>query len=144
MRTLFNIGDLLVTEIKNVNTKNQAIHLQIRNEKFGKLRKGILVPVNSCLIKKMNTHFQTHDGITMIFALNGFIWLESKTEEVSFEKIAKMKNLIVLLSSNYLSIHPKFLCEVYDELGSYSAKDLLLKKNQTKIIESLRARILAL
>lgn len=34
-----------------------------------------MIPVNSCLIKKMNSHFVEKDDLTIIFALNGFIWI---------------------------------------------------------------------
>lgn len=50
-------GDILVTEIKSANHVEKSIGLHIRHEKFGKLENGIAIKVNSCLIKKMKTHF---------------------------------------------------------------------------------------
>ena len=75
MREFLNIGDLIVAEIKTIQNNNRNINLHIRYEKFGKLDNGVLIPVNSCLIKKMNSHFIEKDDLTIIFALNGFIWI---------------------------------------------------------------------
>ena len=88
----------------------------------------------------MNSHFHDKDQVSLIFALNGFIWLETKVDlnpEI-IEKMAKMRNLIVLLNDNNISLHPKFLFEVYDQLLDVRAKDLLLTENRVKLIENLR------
>ena len=52
--------------------------MHIRYEKFGKLREGLLVRVNNCLLRKMKTHFWDIEGVDIIFGLNGFIWLSSQ------------------------------------------------------------------
>ena len=59
----------------------------------------------------MNTHFFDKDDITIIFALNGFIWIQANkelTKEIML-KIAQLRNLILILNENYISLHPKAL-----------------------------------
>ena len=55
MREFLKEGDLIVCEIKNINLNDKSINLHIRHNKFGLLKKGILIEVNSCLVKRMKS-----------------------------------------------------------------------------------------
>jgi len=43
--------------------------------------------------------------------MNGFLWLKPlcKNSKETIEKIAKLRNLITLLSSNFISLYPSFV-----------------------------------
>lgn len=145
MKEFLKVGDLIVAEIKSISSFNGNINLHIRYEKFGKLKFGVLVSVNSCLIKKMKTHFVERDGIELIFGLNGFIWI-CYNEELTVEKmesIAKMRNIIGLLNENYISLHPSFLFEIFIFTKKYKAKDLLIEENKNVLIEKIKKSILS-
>ena len=145
MKEFLKIGDLIVAEIKSISSFNGSINLHIRYEKFGKLKNGILINVNSCLIKKMKTHFVEKDGIELIFGLNGFIWICYKNEltEDKMENMAKMRNIIGLLNEHYISLHPSFLFEIFTFTKKYKAKDLLIEENKNILIEKIKNSILS-
>ncbi len=145
MREYLNIGDLIVAEIKNPNLMNNTLNLHLRNEKFGKLSNGIVIAVNSCLIKKMKTHFIDFEEVLMIFGLNGFVWIQSRANEPStetLEKIAKLRNIILVLNESGISLHPSNILDLYHNINNYRAKDLRSESNKTKLLEFLKNKIL--
>ena len=137
--------DIIVAEIKGISYSDKMINLHIRNEKFGKLDKGLLVQVNSCLINKMKTHFVENRGVSFIFGINGYIWLTIQNGQFSsenLEKIAKFRNLIELFNDEFVSLSPELIFEVYGLVSNYKAKDLMVRENKMKLIELIKALIL--
>lgn len=75
MRMYMEEGDLVVAEVLNV--QNDAIQLQARNLRYGKLGQGVLVKCTSSLMKRRKTHFHDlHFGARIILGRNGWIWIE--------------------------------------------------------------------
>lgn len=144
MREFLDLGDLVVAEIKSVSKVDFNINLHLRHEKFGKLQNGALVTVNNSLIKRMTKHIVEYNGLEIIFAVNGFIWIKcNETGPESFEKIAKVRNIIRILDESMIPIYPSLLFELYEKCKDIKAKDLLLKSNRTVISNSVKATILS-
>ena len=77
MKLYLSEGYFLLSEVKSVNFEDKLISLHVRTEKFGRLSKGLLVPVNNCLVNKMKTAFHyLDDQVLVVFALNGYIWIQ--------------------------------------------------------------------
>lgn len=144
MREFLDLSDLVVAEIKSVSKVDFNINLHLRHEKFGRLHGGALVAVNNSLIRRMTKHIFEHDGMELIFAVNGFIWIRSaETSAEALEKIAKLRNLIRILDSAMVPIHPALLFELYEQSREVKAKDLLLSSNRQRISDKVKASILA-
>ena len=88
----------------------------------------------------MGSHFWNWEGVKVVFGMNGLVWIEKM--EGTMENMAKLRNLIILLSDNGISLHPKFLENILTRIQNSSAKDLLLKENQKKLIAELKSEIL--
>ncbi|GAA93466.1 uncharacterized protein L969DRAFT_86167 [Mixia osmundae IAM 14324] len=75
MRTFFQEGDLLVAEVQALYA-NGEMSLHTRSLKFGKLRNGVLVRVQSQLIVRQKSHFHALPcGVNLIIGMNGWIWI---------------------------------------------------------------------
>ena len=144
MREFLDIGDLVVAEIKSVSKVDFNINLHLRHEKFGRLADGALVAVNSSLIRRMTKHIVEYNGLELIFAVNGFIWIKSLQPDLkSFESIAKLRNIIRILDDSAIPVYPALLFELFEQSADVRAKDLLLTENRQKISERVKNSILA-
>lgn len=141
MRELLCENDLVVAEVRTA-APGQGIGLHIRNENFGRLTGGLLVAVKNSLLARQKTHFHLRDGMRLIFALNGFIWLApadpATATSTTFEGMAKLRNLVLTLNDADLPIDPETLWEVYAQSASLRAKDLLLPHNREAVATAVR------
>uniref|UniRef100_A0A914QI26 Ribosomal RNA-processing protein 4 n=1 Tax=Panagrolaimus davidi TaxID=227884 RepID=A0A914QI26_9BILA len=79
MRMYMEEGDLVVAEVLNV--QSDAIQLQARTLRYGKLGQGLLVKVSPSLMKRRKTHFHDlHFGAKIILARNGWVWIEPPSD----------------------------------------------------------------
>uniref|UniRef100_A0AC35FI15 Ribosomal RNA-processing protein 4 n=1 Tax=Panagrolaimus sp. PS1159 TaxID=55785 RepID=A0AC35FI15_9BILA len=79
MRMYMEEGDLVVAEVLNVTS--EAIQLQARTLRYGKLGQGLLVKVSPSLMKRRKTHFHDlHFGAKIILARNGWVWIEPPSD----------------------------------------------------------------
>jgi exosome complex component RRP4 len=93
MKLYLSEGYNLLSEIKSVNYEEKMISLHVRTEKFGKLENGFLVPVNNCLVNKMKTAFHYLDQeILVVFAVNGFIWIQESDSKSNKTKMGGFKD----------------------------------------------------
>ena len=144
MREFLDIGDLVVAEIKSVSKVDFNITLHLRHEKFGRLSDGALIAVNSSLIRRMTKHIVEYNGLELIFAVNGFIWIKSlQPDSSAFERIAKLRNLIRILDDAMVPVHPALLFELFEQSTEVRAKDLLLAENREKISTRVKNSILS-
>lgn len=144
MREFLDLGDLIVAEIKSVSKVDFNITLHLRHEKFGKLQSGALVSVNNSLIKRMTKHIVECNGLELIFAVNGFIWIKSPELSAEYlEKVAKFRNIIRILDENMIPTSPQLLFELFEQSAEVKAKDLLLNANRHKISERVKTSILS-
>lgn len=93
MKLYLSEGFYLLSEIKSVNYEEKMISLHVRTEKFGKLEGGFLVAVNNCLVNKMKTAFHYFDQeILVVFAVNGFVWLQESLPEDSSRRLGGFRD----------------------------------------------------
>ena len=146
MRTFFKEGDLISAEIQSLKNDG-GVHLQTRNLKYGKLINGIFIKLQSCLIKRTNSHFITLNqdiGCDIILGNNGYIWItntKSKDEQNKIMNFAKqykdytpflnkitpqirmnmcrIRNCLIILDRNFVQISVKTIMSVY----TYSIKN---------------------
>ena len=167
MKLYLSEGFNLLSEIKSVNYEEKIISLHVRTEKFGKLEGGFLVPVNNCLVNKMKTAFHYLDQeILVVFAVNGFIWIQefdSKEKNAKMggfkdpsdqtiheesndngssntEKVQKMivlKNIIECLNKLFVVISPETVFGVYKKFN-WEAKRFRDSSNYDEIIEFIK------
>ncbi|KAM0681549.1 Exosome complex component rrp4 [Glugoides intestinalis] len=94
MCKFFDINDLIVCEVQKVSkTGNAALHT--RNDKYGKLKNGVLVIISPDLLSPMKHRFISKENINIIGGSNGFIWISSQdlTPE-SFKRVSLIKTMI--------------------------------------------------
>lgn len=75
MRSILKEGDLLNCEVQSTFSDGSA-SLHTRSLKYGKLRNGMFVKVNSSLIVRTKNHM--HDmpgGVSVILGVNGYCWI---------------------------------------------------------------------
>lgn len=84
MRNFLKEGDLLNAEVQSLFQDGSA-SLHTRSLKYGKLRNGVFLQVPSSLIVRSKNHTHNLPGnVTVIFGVNGFIWLrKSSTMDLS-------------------------------------------------------------
>jgi exosome complex component RRP4 len=166
MKLYLSEGFNLLSEIKSVNYEEKMISLHVRTEKFGKLENGFLVPVNNCLVNKMKTAFHYLDGeILVVFAVNGFIWIQESdsklkttkmggfkdpseneiveesgndsSESDNITKIIVLKNIIECLNRLFVVISPETVFGVYRKFN-WEAKRFRDSSNYHEIIEFIK------
>lgn len=76
MRAFFKEGDLLVAEVQAVH-HDGSVGLHTRSLRYGKLRNGLLAPVQPQLIQRLKSHFATLSKaqVDLVVGMNGYIWV---------------------------------------------------------------------
>lgn len=116
--------------------------MHIRNEKFGKLKNGLLVVVGSDLIKKQARHMvDLSMGVKLILGMNGWIWLEPQSpDDISaFEKISKLANILRLLGELYVGIRVDLLLSLYNFCQDHRASEILQGPLRESLIDKVAA-----
>jgi exosome complex component RRP4 len=94
MKNYFEENSNLSGEILGVN-QDGGVTLQTRNLKYGNLKNGIFVKVNSNLIKKMKNHFvELVNNVKCILGRNGYIFIYYSTIKLSSEYFTDDQNTI--------------------------------------------------
>mmetsp|Transcript_25139 Transcript_25139/g.59975 ORF Transcript_25139/g.59975 Transcript_25139/m.59975 type:complete len:270 (+) Transcript_25139:230-1039(+) len=120
MREIYAEGDLVSAEVHSV-MHDGAISLHTRNDKYGKLRHGILVEVPPVLIRRTKHRFHSlpaEVGVDMIIAANGLVWLSASgsPEEVTAEQrgsISRVRNAVLALSRSFIQVDALAVMGVY-------------------------------
>lgn len=82
MRSILKEGDLLNCEVQSTFSDGSA-SLHTRSLKYGKLRNGMFVKVNSSLIVRTKNHMHELPGsVSVILGVNGYCWI-FKTKSAS-------------------------------------------------------------
>ncbi len=129
MRDFFREGDVFACEIQKIHESGEVI-VHCRSNKYGILRNGQLVQVDSSFVRRQASHFinipaRSGDLIQIVLGNNGWIWIgmpskqtghiqslnftqmDSKDETVSQSarmEISKIRNSIVELAHNSLEV----------------------------------------
>ena len=140
MRIFLKESDLIVCEIKSSSFTDKSIGLHIRYERFGKLGKGVLIRARNYLIKKMKTQFIEIEGIELLFAINGYIWIytDNLKDSDQFELVAKLKNLIELLNEILIPLNKENLIIALTQSKSLLARDIIINSNRQKLKSLLK------
>lgn len=159
MREFFAEGDLVVSEVQQF-FNDGAISLHTRSLKYGKLRNGCLVKVQSSLIKRSNRHFHELSGIgvDMILGVNGYVWVSMHTPELTMEdiendngalysnknaidipirireNIARVRNCVVGLSAHSVPISDVVVMQMFEASMEFAVKDILLPDTLTQLM----------
>ena len=129
MRKLYVEDDLIVSEVQQIFS-NGSLSLQTRSSRYGKLENGQFLQVDCSLVKRCKQHFHTFDfGIEIILGNNGYIWISTKDGiEKAREKIVRIRNSILVLEKQFISIYPSTILDVYEESISLPMKEILNEK----------------
>eukprot|EP01080_Neovahlkampfia_damariscottae_P008662 gene8662-609_t len=133
MRKLYVEDDLIVSEVQQMFS-NGSLSLQTRSSRYGKLENGQFLQVDCSLVKRCKQHFHKFDfGIEVILGNNGYIWIseekdDSKKVEKAREKIVRIRNSILVLEKQFISIYPSTILDVYEESISLPMKEILNEK----------------
>jgi len=166
MRTFFKEHDLISAEVQKV-MHDGSISLHTRNAKYGKLTSGQFVSVPPMMIKRSKQHFHSLDnGVDLILGNNGFVWVQptptgagednsmnstnvsaEQTEHAVIdasmrEKIARVRNCVVALSTMRISIFKETVMDVHDEslAMGLAVKDILISDVISSVTQLALAR----
>ena len=154
MRDYLQEGDLVSAEVQNVH-QDGVLSLHTRSLKYGKLPQGLLVRVSPSLVQRQKTHFHNLLGASIIFGMNGFIYIAPKVaqdeidtggfisnfEPVSSEHrevVARLRNCILVLAQAQLLLNATRLHQCYELSMSYTIKDLLHPDVVKSLADSIR------
>jgi exosome complex component RRP4 len=130
MRELFQEGDVFTCEIQKIMETGEVM-VHCRSNKYGLLRNGVLIEVDSCLVRRQTMHFaslttSSGDIVSIILGNNGWIWvglplkqtghiqslnftqMDSKCETVDAKMrlaISKVKNTIQAMAAAHFDIN---------------------------------------
>lgn len=128
MRSFFREGDLVSAEVQE-QWADGSVALHTRSLRYGKLVGGQFVSVQSELVKRAKKHFhQLPCGVHTILGNNGYIFVAERveggepgaTKDVRIEsvelreKIARVRNSILALDSQFIAIGPDTIMDVYE------------------------------
>ena len=103
--------------------------MHTRNMKYGKLGKGMLLKVDSNLVKRMKHHFTSFEhGVKAILGHNGFIWIYYDIEEVKAgsllgkQEVAHHTEMEIPLESR------KWMCRVRNSMVNLNTHNMPIYK----------------
>ena len=155
MRSFFGEGDLLVAEVQAFSGSGGGdVALHTRSLKYGKLRNGQLVTVDSQLVQRSKSHFLHFEalGIDVVLGVNGMLWICAHTAELSMEQveqqpdllytnqclslsrqqhlaIARMSNCIQELAAASIMLNRESLTLAYQLSLQFEPRDLVLQRH---------------
>ena len=97
------------------------IQIQTRNSKYGLLKNGTFVKVDSNNIRQMKNHiveFFSQPAIRVIFGCNGYVWIDVPHPEVTEQEryqIAVLRNALTCLDRANLPLFKDTLIKVIEE-----------------------------
>eukprot|EP00729_Bicosta_minor_P009618 gene9618-17642_t len=167
MREFFVEGDVISCEVQTL-FQDGALSLHTRSLKYGKLERGSFVEVSPVLVKRCKNHFHLLPcGVGIVLGNNGYIWvgdgenmeatrpdhdsgaggsgadadagpIDAKVPMDMRVRIARVRNVILALAQEKLSIFDTSIVYSYDDSEPYEVKDLARKDIAREI--TLRAR----
>lgn len=148
MRQFFVEGDVISCEVQSI-FHDGALSLHTRSLKYGKLDHGTFVVVSPTLVKRCKNHFHSLPcGVGVVLGNNGYIWIgrsvntesadtlstpgaetrvkdDSKVSMDVRQRVARVRNTILALASQKLSIFDTSIIYSYEDSEHYPVADLL-------------------
>jgi len=160
MRSYLSEGDLISAEVHSVFADG-SLSLHMRSLKYGKLGQGVLVKVQSNLIKRSKNHFHNLSaGVSVILGNNGYIWIEptnDRKDPVGFDvdlqqvvdigdrqTISRVRNVVLALSYYKMLIYDTSIQYALDESKKYTVSELLTAEACYDIANLTRHRLQAM
>lgn len=101
MRSILKEGDLLNCEVQSTFNDGSA-SLHTRSLKYGKLRNGMFVKVNSSLIVRTKNHLhELPGGVSVIIGVNGYCWIFKTKNQASSVASNKAESEFTSASNGY-------------------------------------------
>ena len=168
MRDYFREGDVFACEVQKVMESGEIL-VHCRSDKYGILRNGQLVQVDSSLVRRQAMHFlniTTHSGecVQLVLGNNGWIWVglpmrqighiqslnftqvDSKSEAVDPKlrlKVAKIRNCILALAAAFMEVTVEAITSLLLELEKTSddtfVSEEVFKRAQDAILSSMHS-----
>jgi exosome complex component RRP4 len=157
MRMYMEEGDLVVAEVLNVTS--EAIQLQARTLRYGKLGQGLLVKVSPSLMKRRKTHFHDlHFGAKIILARNGWVWIEPPSdgqmsatggythsdETVLYETrqvMSRIANCLKILNRSFQPIYETTIIQAYSASMEFQVAELIKPEIMDEIAAEVRTKV---
>ncbi|KAL4149170.1 hypothetical protein QTP88_003170 [Uroleucon formosanum] len=160
MRSYLSEGDLISAEVHSIFADG-SLSLHMRSLKYGKLGQGVLVKVQSNLIKRSKNHFHNLSaGVSVILGNNGYIWIEPTNDNkdpVGFEvdlqqvvdigdrqTISRVRNVVLALSYYKMLIYDTSIQYALEESNKYTVSELLNAEACYDIANLTRHRLQAM
>ncbi|XP_050436351.1 exosome complex component RRP4 [Adelges cooleyi] len=161
MRSYLSEGDLVSAEVHSMFADG-SLSLHMRSLKYGKLEQGVLVKVQSNLIKRSKNHFHNLSaGVSVILGNNGYVWIEPTSDckkdpggfEVDLQKvveigdrqtISRVRNIILALSYYKMLIYDTSIQYALEESNKYTVADLLTAEACYDVVNLTRYRLQAM
>lgn len=113
MREWLTEGDLISAEVQEM-WEDGSVALHMRSERYGKLEGGLVVKVQSELVKRAKRHFHDMEGgIRCILGNNGEIFVGGGQGKDGRERVARISNCVRVLDMEFVAIGPDTISEVY-------------------------------
>lgn len=154
MKNYFEENSILSGEVLNVN-QDGGVSIQTRNLKYGKLKNGLFLKIDSNSIKKMKNHFlELINNIKCILGRNGFCYVYYSSIKLSNdyftddqntvkqfakeEKLSSESLMLIVLIKNLLSyMHERKIMIEYKSLMKVFAKYCEIKNIITGGVDGL-------
>ncbi|GAB6026232.1 Exosome complex component RRP4 [Chamberlinius hualienensis] len=159
MRQYLREGDIISAAVYQVHSDG-SLSLHTRSLKYDKLTQGVLIRVNSSLIKQQKTHFHSFsNAVAVILGNNGQIWIGPMTEESSDDTggeivhnlepvmiearqtIARLRSCILALAAHHMLIYETSILYVYEAAADYQCKELLKPDIMNLVIKVAKIRL---
>ncbi|CAI5437578.1 unnamed protein product [Caenorhabditis angaria] len=153
-------GELICAEVQQVQ-HDGTLMIHTRNNKYGKLRQGILIKVPPHLIKKSKVHFHTLPyGMAIIIGCNGCVWVtpalpetfeeEQHVQISDYQKVSQEVRLAMvrvaacvrLLKDYSISIYLNSLTTCYEMSQPYEIKELYEQETSSRLAYLIAAKLL--
>lgn len=118
MRQYYDVGELVCAEVQQVMSDG-GISLHTRPQYPRRLDNGVIVDVPSRLIKRVPLHITTvevkNSKFTIIYGMNGTIWISPNEEDYEYDVLIRIKNCIILLATYEKQIFSDVVGEIFDK-----------------------------
>lgn len=145
MRNFLKEGDLLNAEVQTI-FNNGIASLHTRSLKYGKLRNGIFLKVPSSLVIKSKNH--SHDlpgNVSVIFGVNGYIWLYKTSPKASSTSVNTNANKLQASLDSSMNSGSTYVAGQgsvsITRLEEESSWEIYSDKNDPNISTSVRSNI---
>lgn len=136
MRQYFDVGDLVCSEVQQVEPSVIFLHTRPQHPK--RLDNGVLVSVPASLIRRVPQHMTKFDAngrqFSIIYGMNGNIWVGPIGDgETGGEETARIRSCLILLGTYQQSICDETLKKVFEETSMIPVRDIVTQETAERL-----------